>query len=653
MDPDLASILEVRDLRRRYGRLAPVEAVRGVSFTARRGEIFGLIGPDGAGKTSIIQMLAGVLRPHGGAASVEGLDVVRAGEAVKRRIGYMPQGLGSNLYDSLTVHENIEFFRDLRKLPDDVYRRNRAELLAATRLAPFLDRRAANLSGGMRQKLALICTLIHLPDILLLDEPTTGVDPISRQEFWQIIGRLVEIRRATVLVSTSYMDEAERCHRIALLYAGAIVAEGTPEDVRRRARGHFVRLAAVPQATALRLLRERRDVQSTEVFGDELHVNFHGELRDIERALLGGGVTLGEVALQEPGLEDVFLQLLSVQPTEPSPAGISMRRDAERERPLVDPGMPPTDRGGVPVQCRAVTRRFGAFTAVEAVNLAVRRGEIFGLLGPNGAGKTTLIKMMCGLLEPGAGSIEIGGIDVRSERERVWTAIGYMSQRFSLYQDLTVNQNLQLYADLYGLQRSAYADLVARLGLDPFASRLTGDLPIGVRQRVSLLCAVLHHPSTVFLDEPTSGVDPHARRLFWDLIYALSRDAGITVLVSTHYMDEAAHCDRLGLMHQGRLIAEGSPAELRQQSEERSGGLLAIRTADPRRAWQLLSRVRPQAVVYGDHIRVRTFQPDSDRAALAGALADEGIDRVRIETVPISMDEAFIDFVRRAEALRA
>ena len=634
MDRDERPIIEAFELRRWYGRFKRVHAVRGVSFSVARGEIFGLIGPDGAGKTSIMQILAGVLRPHGGSASVAGMDVVAASERIKDRVGYMPQGLGSNLYDSLTVHENIEFFRDLRNLPADVYGRNRAELLEVTRLAPFLDRRAANLSGGMRQKLALICTLIHLPDVLLLDEPTTGVDPISRQEFWQIIHRVVDERNATVLVSTSYMDEAERCHRIALLHAGKVAADGSPEEIRHRVTGRFARLVAEPQASALRLLRQRSDVQATEIFGDEIHVQFDGELRAIESALLGQGVSLKNVALQEPGLEDAFLQLLG----------------GERETVSFSLAPAPMRQIGAAVECRLVNRRFGGFTAVDSVDLVVQRGEIFGLLGPNGAGKTTLIKMMCGLLEPSAGEIAIGGINVRSERERVWSAIGYMSQRFSLYQDLSVQQNLQLYADLYGLPHSAFAELMARLGLEPFASRLTRDLPVGLRQRISLLCAVLHRPATVFLDEPTSGVDPRARRLFWDLIQSLSRDGGITVIVSTHYMDEAAHCDRLGLMHQGRLIADGSPAELKERSRRRSGTVLAIRTADSRTAYHVLRRERPHAALYGDHIRVRTFDPDGDLVTLAHVLARAGVGRIRIEPAPISMDEAFTDFVQTAEA---
>jgi ABC-2 type transport system ATP-binding protein len=309
--------------------------------------------------------------------------------------------------------------------------------------------------------------------------------------------------------------------------------------------------------------------------------------------------------------------------------------------------------GRVSIECREAVRRFGTFTAVDRVDLSIPQGEIFGLLGPNGAGKTTLIKMMCGLLEPTAGTILIGGVNVRTERERVWTAIGYMSQRFSLYQDLSVMQNLRLYADLYGVAPSAYTSLMDALGLGPVASRLAKDLPTGVRQRLSLLCAVLHRPAIVFLDEPTSGVDPHARRVFWDLIYSLSREAGVTVLVSTHYMDEAAHCDRLGLMDAGRLVAVGSPAALKQTSEQRSGRLLAVEADDLRRAHRAILRDRRSAVLYGNCLHVRSLEPEADAVALTALLEREGLGRVRIDAIPLSMDETFIDFIENAETAHA
>jgi len=639
MSAEAGPVLSVRGLWRSYGRRRHrVQAVRDVSLAVERGEIFGLIGPDGAGKTSIIQVLAGVLSSDRGSASVDGIDVAAAPEAVKQRVGYMPQGLGVNLYDSLTVDENIEFFRELRQLPDDVYRKNRADLLGMTRLTPFLDRRAGNLSGGMRQKLALICTLIHLPDVLLLDEPTTGVDPISRQDFWQIIRRVVEERGATVLLSTSYMDEAERCHRIALLHAGAVVAEGTPQAVREKATGRYARMTAEPQREALEILRRRPDVVATEVFGEAIHLQFTGELRAIESELTAHRIVIRQMAVHEPDLEDVFLEVLrEAQPAQP---GFRLVAANGSTTPLA-------------IECVNLTRRFDSFTAVADVNLRVRRGEIFGLLGPNGAGKTTLIKMMCGLLQPSAGSIAIAGVRVDDSRSQGRTRVGYMSQRFSLYRDLTVKQNLRLYADLYAVDMRVCADMVARLGLEPFASRLAADLPIGLRQRLSLLCAVLHGPPIVFLDEPTSGVDPHARRIFWELIYSLSRESNVTVVISTHYMDEAAHCDRLGLMGQGRLIAVGSPGELKETSERRSGRLLAIRTPALRAAQDVVAARYPAAVLYGDSIHVRSGDPDADRVALSELLANAGIGGVHVDVVPLSMDETFIDFILSEEPAHA
>lgn len=631
-------VIEVKGLWRFYGRWKKVEAVRNVSFEVGRGEIFGLIGPDGAGKTSIIQTLAGVLKAHRGSVSVGGIDVLANPEAVKGPVGYMPQGLGVNLYESLSVQENIEFFRDLRKLPEKTYQENRTHLLNMTRLGPFVQRRAGNLSGGMRQKLALICALIHLPDVILLDEPTTGVDPISRQEFWQIIRGLVQERKVTVLLSTSYMDEAERCHRIALLHSGKIIEQGDPEDLRAKAAGQFAAIQAEPQTSALKILQSRDDVLSTEAFGKALHIRFEGDLKKIEMALRDQQINVLDVARREPDLEDLFLQLLS---------------SGKQQKPELH--IPASRAAGLPVTVRseAVTKRFGDFVAVDAVDLDVHRGEIFGLLGPNGAGKTTLIKMMCSLLEPSAGSIQVVGLDIQSEKQRVWDQIGYMSQHFSLYRDLTVRQNLRLYSDLYGVRNANFHDLMKSLGLEEFASRLAGDLPTGFRQRLSLLCAVLHGPPVLFLDEPTSGVDPVARRTFWDLIYSLSRESGVTILVSTHYMNEANHCDRLGLMHQGRLIAVDTPAGLKQTSERRSGGLLAIHTPGYREAFDVLRPVYPGAFLFGDRIHLRSFDARSDERRVLSLLSQAGIRDIQTSEPQLSMDETFIDFIRTAEMVHA
>lgn len=639
MNHEPRPVIEVRGLCRSYGRWKKkVQAVRDVTFDVGRGEIFGLIGPDGSGKTSIIQILAGVLNAERGAGSVNGIDVLARPEAVKRIVGYMPQGLGANLYETLTVEENIEFFRDLRKLPEELFQKNRVDLLRMTRLAPFMNRRAKNLSGGMRQKLALICTLIHLPDVILLDEPTTGVDPISRQDFWEIIRRIVEERGVTVLLSTSYMDEAERCHRIALVHSGRIVAQGTPESITAKASGRYARISAEPQSTALSVLRARKDVSSTQVFGEEIHIRYEGDLKAIETDLARQGILMRESSPQAPTLEDVFLQLLA--DTAPRKPILHLATGKRQDRPVT-------------IECRGVVRNFGDFVAVDKVDLRVQRGEIFGLLGPNGAGKTTLIKMMCGLLAPSAGAIQVAGLDVQQERERATTHFGYMSQHFSLYRDLSVKQNLRLYSDLYGVERATFGPLVETLGLGEFESRLAGDLPVGVRQRLSLLCAVLHTPPVLFLDEPTSGVDPQARRVFWELIYSLSRESGITVLVSTHYMDEANHCDRLGLMDQGRLVAAESPSSLKSESERRSGQLIAVYGSPLRIALDAVQPSFPSATLYGDAIHLRSFDPRSDQQKVLSLLNRAGVSGARTSTVPLSMDDTFIDFIQAAGASHA
>lgn len=634
MNPAEQPIIEVRGLGRSYGRRRKVEAVRDVSFQVGRGEIFGLIGPDGAGKTSIIQVLAGVLNASQGFATVDGIDVKADPELVKSRVGYMPQGLGANLYENLTAAENIEFFRELREVPDTVYEQNRAELLRMTRLAPFASRRARELSGGMRQKLALICTLIHLPDVILLDEPTTGVDPISRQDFWQIIRRLVLERKVTVLLSTSYMDEAERCHQVALIHSGAIIEQGDPDKLKTNVTGHFAGLVAIPQSIALERLEDREDVLSVEAFGEEIRIRFEGEPEEIESDLREQGIEVRKMEPRSPGLEDVFLQNLFPGKQPKHSLHLAAQQSLEQL---------------VTIESEGATRRFDSFVAVDSVDLHVERGEIFGLLGPNGAGKTTLIKMMCGLLDPSAGSVRVTGFDVKSEKQQVWPRIGYMSQHFSLYRDLTVDQNIRLYLDLYSVRKTNVDELVRSLGLEGFESRLARDLPAGLRQRLSLLCAVLHSPPVLFLDEPTSGVDPVARRTFWDLIYSLSRTSSVTVLVSTHYMDEADHCDRLGLMNQGRLIAVDTPAGLKHTSESRSGQLLAIHTAEFRAAFELLRPVFSGAFLYGDRIHLRSFDPPSDAEKVQLALRHAGITDAEISRPALSMDETFIDFIRSAE----
>jgi ABC-2 type transport system ATP-binding protein len=630
-------VIEVENLIKAYKK-GP-QAVQNVSFTVNRGEVFGLIGPDGAGKTSIIQILAGVLSAKTGKAFVAGTDAIANPEGVKEIIGYMPQGIGLNLYDSLSVEENIEYFRDLRGVPAQVFQQNRDRLLTMTRLGPFLSRQARHLSGGMRQKLALICTLVHLPDILFLDEPTTGVDPISRRDFWQIIHNLVQKRQVTVLLTTSYMDEAERCHRVALMHEGRIIAHGAPDDLRETVTGHMVSLLARPQRNALQILRDWEGTEAAEVFGKEIHALLNTSAQEAVTHLTGAGIAIDVIEETEPGLEDLFVQLVTEKPELTATSEPPSKRISVSDGPVV--------------RCTGVTRRFGEFVAVDNVDLIVSMGEIFGLLGPNGAGKTTLIKILCGLLAPSKGSACVADFDVVKNRRQIRARIGYMSQRFSLYRDLTIQENLNLYAGLYGLPKKTRSgriqEMINSLRLFGLERQLTSALPLGIRQRLSLACALLHQPLVLFLDEPTSGVDPVARRTFWDIIYGLSRDAGVTILVSTHYMDEAEHCDRLGLMHQGKLIAADAPSGLKQAAERRSGGLLVVRTPHFRRAFDVMRTCFPGIMLHGSQIHLQTLNPDSNETVIRRVLEKNGISGVTVKPQKLSMEETFADYIQTAE----
>jgi ABC-type multidrug transport system ATPase subunit len=567
-------IIAVHDLAKMYGT-SP--AVRGISFTIRAGEVFGLLGPDGAGKSSLMQILAGVLRPDGGAATVAGKDVVADPEAVKNRIGFMPQGLGLNLYDNLSVQENIEFFGDLREVPAAVFQENQAELLRITRLEPFVDRLAAQLSGGMRQKLALCCTLIHLPQIIFLDEPTTGVDPISRRDFWLIINRLVVERGTTVLMTTSYIDEAERCHRVALLHHGKIIAQGPPANLQAEAGC---------------------DAQ-------------------------GRPCTLEEVFIKAMGKEAV--------------AGVP--------DPVTTCALPKPEPV---IRVEALTKKFGDFIAVDQVSFQINRGEIFGFLGPNGAGKTTVIKMLTGILTPTSGRGCVAGFQL-GDSSRLKARLGYMSQKFSLYRDLSVLENIRLYGRVYGMSHpqleSRLPEILTLADLQGQEDRLAGDLPLGIRQRLALGCAILHQPTVVFLDEPTSGVDPLARRQFWHLICSLASQ-GVTIMVSTHYMDEAQHCQRLAFIHQGRLVAMGAPEELRRQAEAGSGQHLEISSPEFGQVFLSLRPHFPQAFLHGSRIHLPTRDPDRDAAHIRQLSQTAGLSISHLVTSPLTMEDTFIYFIQ-------
>ncbi len=646
------AVIAVDNLHKSYGRKR-VKAVDGLSFTVQKGQIFGLLGPDGAGKTSVIQILAGVLRANRGAARIANLDCRRAPERVKRLIGYMPQGLGLNLYDSLSVAENIEFFRQLRQVPADRFYENRDRLLDMTRLSPFLDRSAGNLSGGMRQKLALICTLVHLPDILLLDEPTTGVDPVSRRDFWTIIHDLVAEREVTVLLTTSYMDEAERCHQVALMHAGRQIASGAPEQLVSEMGAVNVALRCAAPERLLTLARSWPEVESAALFGSDVRLMLSDPEFDLEGALQAAGIDDFTQRRSPAGLEEVFVHALRQPENDPDgrsdrhSSGRAQTNEGENGLSLRKSARPGSD-GEHAVVTEGLTCRFGDFTAVDAVSLSVRRGEILGLLGPNGAGKTTLIKMLCGLLPPSDGRAEVAGNEVAHAAHPLRFEIGYMSQRFSLYRDLPVDSNLKLSAGLYGIapaERAARIDqLLSELELASYRDRLTKSLPLGIRQRLALANALLHSPSILFLDEPTSGVDPIARRRFWNVVHLLARREGVTVIVSTHYMDEAEHCDRLGFMQQGRLIALDTPQALSEQAEQKAGPLVTVRCDDFSHCFTVLRQTFPAAMLHGRRIQWQSEEPERDTEKARNLLA--GIaPQARIDSQPLSMEETFVSFL--------
>ena len=463
----------VSHISKKYGK---VQALSDVSFSVNKGEVFGLIGPDGAGKTSMYRILCTLLLADAGTATVDGFDVVSGMKEIRRRVGYMPGRF--SLYQDLTVRENLEFFATLfGTTVNEGYDSIKAIYQQIER---FADRKAGALSGGMKQKLALSCALVHHPSVLFLDEPTTGVDPVSRKEFWEMLSMLKE-RGITIVASTPYLDEVRCCERVAFLSEGKVM-----------------------------------------------------------------GIDKPEIILEQ--FKDVF------NPPRPTPTG---RMGEESGEPVIE--------------VEHLVKAFGDFHAVDDISFTVKRGEIFGFLGANGAGKTTAMHMLTGLNQPTSGTGKVAGFDIRTEHEQIKKHVGYMSQRFSLYEDLTVAENIRLFGGIYGMKDDEIArktdSLLKQLKFEEHKNDLVGSLPLGWKQKLAFSVSIFHEPAIVFLDEPTGGVDPATRRQFWELIYeAASR--GITVFVTTHYMDEAEYCDRISIMVDGKISAIGTPEELKQRFDK-------------------------------------------------------------------------------------
>ena len=529
-----------------------ITALDRVSLDARHGELTALVGPDGAGKTTLLRLIAGLMRPDAGTLTVLGIDAATHPQAIQNRISYMPQRFG--LYEDLSVQENLDLYADLHGLDDKQRRERYPRLMEMTALAEFRDRLAGKLSGGMKQKLGLACTLVRSPDLLLLDEPTVGVDPLSRRELWEIVNALVEEEGLSVIVSTSYMDEAERCAHVIVLHEGKVLADGAPASISSRAQGHtFIATSRrdEPARSLQARLIDRDDVVDAVPQG--------GKVRAVMRETTAAAVDDVDFEPAAPTLEDGLMMLLRKQ-TDVAPAAAAAIELADKA---------PPDRSEVVIETHDVVRKFGDFVAVNSTSFQVRRGEVFGLLGPNGAGKTTTFRMLCGLLPATSGTLLVAGADLRRARAEARQNIGYVAQKFSLYGDISVRQNLDFFAGAYGLQGERAVERIdwalKNFELEKRESTATGSLPGGFQRRLAMAAALLHEPQIVFLDEPTSGADPLARREFWRRIGLLA-DHGTTIVVTTHFMEEAEYCDRIMIQDAGTMLAIGTPHEVRSQA---------------------------------------------------------------------------------------
>src|SRR5215470_8935702 len=533
-------------------------ALAGISAELPAGKILGLVGPDGAGKTTLIRLFAGLMAPTAGIVEVLGRTPQAEGGTTQAETGYMPQRFG--LYEDLSVLDNLNLYANLRALDAAERSRRFAELLRFTDLAPFTERLAGQLSGGMKQKLGLACALLGSPRLLLLDEPGVGVDPLSRRELWSMVSELVA-GGVTVLWSTAYLEEAERCAYIWLLDAGRLLYDGPPRELSERVRGRVFRRRAAAGAARQTAEEElaRAAVLDAVIQGASVRL-----VAKPHREAEFQGAQYQPV---EPRLEDAYVELLG----SPRKGESLLARGWPARAAVSAPGDTPPEAASAQapaalVRAVGLTRRFGDFVAADHVGFEVRAGEIYGLLGPNGAGKSTTFRMLCGLLKPTEGDASVAGVNLLHAPGRARARLGYMAQKFSLYGDLSVGQNLDYFADIYGLSRGAKRERVAAMiEMFELAPHLHGNaslLPLGFKQRLALACATLHAPAVLFLDEPTSGVDPLMRREFWHHINALTT-RGVAVVVTTHFMEEAEYCDRIGLIWRGRKIAEGTPDELK------------------------------------------------------------------------------------------
>jgi ABC-2 type transport system ATP-binding protein len=625
-------IVEANSLAKSYGAL---KALDQVSFQVRPGEIFGLIGADGAGKTTAFRIIGGVLAPNSGQINVLG----KTPRDARPRVGYLTQPF--SLYQDLSVDENLNYAGGLREVGEADFAARRERYFKLFDLDRFTDRLAGRLSGGMKQKLALTSALIADPALLLLDEPTTGVDPVTRRDFWDALTSLATLGM-TIIVATPYLDEAERCHRVALMEQGKIYDIDTPAHFRSKMGLTRLEVKVEPLAKAESVLAASPEAQDVQRFGDRLDVMVarpDAAEADLRQRSESNGLRVKEIRRSQPTLENAFVgQLRKMRGTHPTP---------HFPKPS-----PPSVCKDVVIGAKDLNKLFGSFQAVKNFQLEIRNGEIYGLLGANGAGKTTAIKIICGLLDPTSGSVALLGKSKGLRSAAVRSRIGYMSQKFALYDDLTIGENLDFYARLYGVNESVREErkkwVLDSAELSGEARMVTGSLPGGWKQRVAFGAAVMHEPEAIFLDEPTSGVDPLARRAMWRMINEFA-DRGAGVVVVTHYLEEAEQCNQLGFMVAGEVIAQGSPSQVKANMK---GSLYELEVDHPDRALATLKKkFGPSRVsLFGDRLHLVTENEEQKGQARA-ALEEAGVLVVSQKPVPFSLEDVFISLIesRRSE----
>jgi ABC-2 type transport system ATP-binding protein len=538
-----SAFVEIQNIAKLFAPNLP-PALTEINANLAPGQIVGIVGPDGAGKTTLIRLIAGLLTPTQGRITVAGHDSIRDAERIRTMMGYMPQRFG--LYEDLTVIQNLDLYADLRGVVGEERHKTFEHLLQFTNLAPFIKRLACYLSGGMKQKLGLACALIKKPQILLLDEPSVGVDPISRRELWKMVSDLLA-DGITVLWSTVYLDEAQRCHSVLLLDAGKLLYHGAPQEMTEKMNGRVFKITNISGShrKALSNVLKQKNVIDAVIQGEDIRV--------VLKSSVPAALDNYSLTPTAPRFEDAFIDILGGGPGGDSELAKRTNEVAKSN--------------STPVIAEGLTKKFGSFTAADQITFSAQRSEIFGLLGPNGAGKSTTFKMLCGLLRPTAGRALVNHIDVQKNSAAARSHIGYMAQKFSLYGNLSVKQNLHFFSGIYNLtgsrQNEAIQEMTEIFQLKPFLDTSAESLPLGFKQRLSLACATMHRPEILFLDEPTSGVDPYMRREFWNHINGLVQK-GVTVLVSTHFMDEAEYCDRIALVYRGKIIQLDTPDALKK-----------------------------------------------------------------------------------------